>query len=330
MNATKTRLGVVAMAAALVASAPAHAEKKEPIKIGIMDLQAKALTYDAGKVSIEYREFTKEGARPAKLAERTGDDHGAVVASAFVRQMRSLDSKVPIQIYAGNPFSLTRGDDGKERMRLDFVKGSEVLQWMHDKGVRIVVTAFNSPDAKGAARFMDKADELGMIVFAAYSNDRGVGKVYPAADPRAVSVVDTSIGKLGEHVIKGAGRQFDGAAAGVRYAMDGRVPQGAYGALVMTGSSFASPKAAAYAAYALARNPGMTRGEVMKAMDVATKPMNMSREDAVLTIARLGDADTDKRFLQEQSGVAALSQGPLRVGQIVQLKVAMSSPSGGR
>lgn len=292
-----TATGILAMAAALGAATPAMAAGgTDEVRVGVMDLKADSLTYDASRVSIEYRAFTPEGAKEARMAEATGDDHGAVVASAFVRQYRSMDAKTPIRIFAGNPFALVKRPDGRQVLKLDFDRGAQVLEWMHGNGVRIVVTAFNSPDAAGAARFMDKAESLGMIVFSAYANSTGQGKVFPAGDERSVSVVDTSAGKIGFDLIAGSGRQYDGVNAGVTFGMNGGVPQGAYGAARMTGSSFASPKAAAYAAYVLKHSPGMDRKDVVAAMNKATRPMSTSRDGDMRSIAYIGDAATDEVF----------------------------------
>src|SRR3546814_9432182 len=82
-------------------------------------------------------------------------------------------------------------------LKLDCKQAEKALEWMHSKGVRTVVTAFNSSNQLGSFNFMNKAEQLGMTVFAAYSNETGKGNVYPAADARAISVVDTNRGQLG-------------------------------------------------------------------------------------------------------------------------------------
>src|SRR3546814_2973695 len=97
---------------------------------------------------------------------------------------------------------------------------------MHSKGVRTVVTAFNSSNQLGSFNFMNKAEQLGMTVFAAYSNETGKGNVYPAADARAISVVDTNRGQLGMALVTGAGREKDALSVGITFAMHGGVPQG--------------------------------------------------------------------------------------------------------
>lgn len=303
------KTGIMAMAAALSVSQAEAKDAPAPVRIGIMDLKADGLTYDAGNVSIEYKAFTPDGQKAASMPERTGDDHGAVVASAFVRHYRTLDAKTPIEIYAGNPFTIAKRPDGRTTLRLNFDKGVEVLEWMRGKGVRVVVTAFNSSDAVGAARFMDRAEKLGMIVFAAYANQRDQGRVFPAGDERAVSVVDTMRGKVGFNVVRDAGRENDGAAVGVTFAMNGGVPQGAYGAVQMTGSSFASPKAAAYAAYALKQHPDMDRRSVVATMKVGSRPMATELDGVRGSIDFMGEAVSDERFMKEVRTMVA-TKGP--------------------
>src|SRR3546814_5388367 len=79
-----------------------------------------------------------------------------------------------------------------------------------------------------------------MTVFAAYSNETGKGNVYPAADARAISVVDTNRGQLGMALVTGAGREKDALSVGITFAMHGGVPQGKHGNDFQTGSSFRS------------------------------------------------------------------------------------------
>src|SRR3546814_16442434 len=87
-----------------------------------------------------------------------------------------------------------------------------------------------------------------MTVFAAHSNETGKGNVYPAADARAISVVDTNRGQLGMALVTGAEREKDALSVGITFAMHGGVPQGKHGNDFQTGASFSSAKAAAYGA----------------------------------------------------------------------------------
>src|SRR3546814_18584255 len=109
---------------------------------------------------------------------------------------------------------------------------------MHSKGVRTVVTAFNSSNQLGSFNFMNKAEQLGMTVFAAYSNETGKGNVYPAADARAISVVDNNRGHHGMELVPGAGRDTDDLFVGITFAMLGVVPPGKRGKDLQTGFYF--------------------------------------------------------------------------------------------
>src|SRR3546814_3417459 len=66
----------------------------------------------------------------------SADLHGVIVASAVVRQYRLLDPKSPIEVYAANPFGLTKNAAGKSFLKLDFKQAEKALEWMHSKGVR--------------------------------------------------------------------------------------------------------------------------------------------------------------------------------------------------
>src|SRR3546814_16368008 len=115
---------------------------------------------------------------------------------------------------------------------------------MHSKGVRTVVTAFNSSNQLGSFNFMNKAEQLGMTVFAAYSNETGKGNVYPAADALANSVVDTNRGQLGMALVTGAGRAQEAHAVGIPFAMTGGVTKGKHGNDCPTGYSVSLAKGA--------------------------------------------------------------------------------------
>src|SRR3546814_16490822 len=85
-----------------------------------MDLEVKGLAFSDSNTMIEYQAFTPEGAKEGKQTTRSGEDHGVIVASAVVRQYRLLDPKSPIEVYAANPFGLTKNAAGKSFLKLDF------------------------------------------------------------------------------------------------------------------------------------------------------------------------------------------------------------------
>jgi hypothetical protein len=193
-DSTATMKAAVAAGMALAfmsASVPASAQQVEPIRVGILDLAAKKVIGVKDGVTLEYREFTPAGRSPGAWKTPAGPDHGEIVTATMIAQFRKVDRHRPIRIYAANAFGMKEKDDGSIALSFDFQQGVKALNWMHDQGVRIVVTAFNSKNEQGSAKLMDEAERLGMIVFAGAPNTPGVGKVFPAADPRSVSVVIT-------------------------------------------------------------------------------------------------------------------------------------------
>lgn len=297
-GSTKKKLLAAAAGLGVMMSTPVTAQDDiAPVKIGVMDLEVKGLAFPDSNTKIEYQAFTPDGAKEGKQQTRSGEDHGVIVASAVVRQYRSLDSRSPIEIYAANPFGLTKNGDGKSFLKLDFKQAEKALEWMHSKGVKVVVTGFNSSNQLGSFNFMNKAEQLGMTVFAAYSNDTGKGNVYPAADARAISVVDTNRGQLGSALVSGAGREKDAISAGITFAMHGGVPQGKYGNDYQTGSSFSSAKAAAYGAYVLSRHADATRDEIVGLMSKGSRPFEMEVAGANKDLPFIGEARSNELFL---------------------------------
>ncbi len=255
----------IALAAAglLLTASPGSAQTSEPVRIGVMDLHAKEIVTARDRTKVVYREFTPEGYTPARSATPAGPDHGQIVASAMIDQFRRLDSKTPIEIYSANAFGMKQKDDGTVSMRFDFDQGIKALEWMNQNGVRVVVTAFNSKNEAGSRRLMDKAQSLGMIVFAGAPNTAGAGKVYPAADPRAISVVDSGPDM--------ALRKDPTIAAWVHFAMDGTIVTGSGSERSREiGSSYASAKAGGYGAYIASRMPMITAEGMIEVMQRAT------------------------------------------------------------
>jgi hypothetical protein len=296
-TAKKKFLAAAAAVGAMVASPAAAQDPITPVKIGVMDLEVKGLAFPDSNTKIEYQAFTPEGAKEGKQTTRSGEDHGVIVASAVVRQYRLLDPKSPVEVYAANPFGLTKNAKGEQFLKLDFKQAEKALEWMHSKGVRTVVTAFNSSNQLGSFNFMNKAEQLGMTVFAAYSNETGKGAVYPAADARTISVVDTNRGQLGSALVTGAGREKDALSAGITFAMHGGVPQGKFGNDYQTGSSFSSAKAAAYGAYILSRHPDATRDEIVDLMTKGSRPFEMETAGEKRDLPFIGDARSNEEFL---------------------------------
>ncbi len=313
-GSTKKKILAAATGLGVMMSSPAMAQDDiAPVKIGVMDLEVKGLAFPDSNTKIEYQAFTPDGAKEGKQQTRSGEDHGVIVASAVVRQYRTLDSRTPVEVYAANPFGLTKNADGKSFLKLDFKQAEKALEWMHSKGVKVVVTAFNSSNQLGSFNFMNKAEKLGMTVFAAYSNDTGKGAVYPAADLRAISLVDTNRGQLGRDVVSGAGREKDAFTAGITFAMHGGVPQGRHGNDYQTGSSFSSAKAGAYGAYVLHRNSDATRDQIVEMMKQGSRPFEIEVDGQKTSLAFIGEAQANEQFL---AAVASYKKESLDIASV--------------
>jgi hypothetical protein len=283
------KLMLAGMAGAMVmgGAAQAHAAPPEPVRIGVLDLQARSVADDDANVKVVYREFTLPGRKAGSHLTASGRDHGVIVATSAVRAVRQLDRGAKIEIYAGNAFQQT--EDGKGySMRYD--KAVEALQWMSDKGVRVVVTAFNTRNEASSRFLMDKADSLGMTVVAGASNVGGAGKVFPAADGRSISVADTTP--------SGSSLTLDATVqTWVKFGLRGDYADASLGGKVVDwGSSYSSAKAGGYAAYYVSRNPQATRVEIEGVLRNASDVRTQRHGKVEATIATLGEGSFAERI----------------------------------
>jgi hypothetical protein len=259
---SRTSLLATGLAAGLMAAALPTAAMAAPsdVVIGVLDVRADGVTHKVKGVDVVYREFLSEGATSASSECKSGHDHGQIVVTAAVDEIRRIDPTVPIRVYSANAFSEIPTRAGGKALRMNFDKAAEALGWMHDSGVRVVVTAFNTRNVEGSKKIMDRAQELGMTVFAGASNDRGMGRVLPAADPRAISIADTTPGKS-SLTMDPTVEQW------VRFGMNGSLSvDGHPGGSDEYGSSFASAKASAYGAYYQSRVPSASPSEIVDAL----------------------------------------------------------------
>lgn len=276
------------LAVALLASTPAHAQTQEPVKVGVLDMQAKRVVDKDADVKVVYREFTRPGMKAGSDLTASGKDHGEIVATSLLRELRTMH-RGKVEIYSANAFEMAPG--GKSySMRYD--KAVEALQWMHDNGVWVVVTSFNTKNENGSKFLMDRAESLGMTVFAGASNAAGAGKVFPAADPRSISVADTTP--------SGSSLTLDPTVQDwVKFAIRGDYADEALGGKVVDwGSSYSSAKAGAYGAYYEWRNPGATRVQIETAMKSASEMPTQKYGRVEATVATLGEGRVADRFVR--------------------------------
>lgn len=306
--AGRVRTSVAAgLAVALLASAPAYAADREPVKVGVLDMQARRIVDKDADVKVVYREFLQPGMKAGSAMTASGRDHGEIVATSVVRELRSMNYRGKVELYAANAFQAAK--DGKSySMRYD--KAVEAIQWMHDNGVKVVVTSFNTKNENGSRFLMDRAEALGMTVFAGASNVANAGKVFPAADPRAISVADTTP--------SGSSLTLDESVQGwVKFAIRGDyVDRDVGGQVVDWGSSYSSAKAGAYGAYYASRNPDAGRSEIENALKDTAEIREQRHGKVAATMPTLGEGHMPGRFMKlanaGSAGLArdAFSKGP--------------------
>ncbi len=309
-------------AAGMASAQPSLAQDVEPLKVGVLDVAAKRVIGARDGVDLVYKEFTAEGRDPGRWKTPAGPDHGEVVASTFVEQFRRLDRKRPMVIYAANAFSMKKKDDGSTALSMDYEKAREALPWMKANGVRVVVTAFNTKSKPGSDLLMDEAEKLGMIVFAGGSNTGGAGKVFPAADPRSVSVVDSGPDM--------ALRKDASIASWIDFAMDGTVVTGSRDERSReVGSSYASAKAAAYGSYVVSRQPDICVSDLKKVMQVAARPVSYTIGGQSVQVREIGGHEVDAALVAHVS-VSFPRQAPPPATRTAMLGAIASSGMSGR
>lgn len=303
-------LGMAGVALAAAVPSVAHAAPQEPVRIGILDMQASKVADQDANVHIVYREFNEPGAQPGRRSTPSGLDHGMVVATSAVRAVREIDRSVPIEIYAANAFQMA--PDGKSySMRYD--KAMEALDWMHQQGVRVVVTSYNTKNMGGAMSLMNRAENLGMTVIAGASNVAGAGKVWPAADRRAISVADTTP--------NGSSLTLDPSVQEwVKFGFRGDYADRSKGGLVEDwGSSYSSAKVGGLAAYYQSRNPDAKHQDIQAALGTVAKPQVQKYGKVKATIAAV-DAGGYVGRMRDVTGAGSLlmaqarSLGPVGTG----------------
>lgn len=272
--------------------------------MGVLDVAARRVIGPRDGVDLVYKEFTAEGREPGRWKTPAGPDHGEVVASTFVEQFRRLDRKRPLVIYSANAFSMKKKEDGTTALSMDYDKAKEALSWMKANGVRVVVTAFNTKSKVGSDLLMDEAEKLGMIVFAGGSNTGGAGKVFPAADPRSVSVVDSGPDM--------ALRKDASIASWIDFAMDGTVVTGSREERSReVGSSYASAKAGAYGAYVVSHQPDITVPDLKTAMKSAARSMSYAIGGESVQVLEIGGHEADAALVAHVSvGLPRQTPGP--------------------
>jgi hypothetical protein len=313
---------MVGAAAGMASAQPGAAQVPEPIRVGVLDVAAKRIVGVRDGVSLEYREFTAAGRDPGRWKTPAGPDHGEMVVQTFLEQYRRLDRKRPVEIYAANAFSMKEKEDGTTALSMDFDQARQALSWMKSKGVRVVVTAFNTTSKARSDVLMDEAERLGMVVFAGGANTKDAGRVYPAADPRSVSVVDSGT--------EMALRRDASIASWIDFAMDGTVVTGSGADRAReVGSSYASAKAGAYGAYVVSRSPDASVAEVKKALHASARQVSYTVAGQTVEVREIGGHQGDAAILVQVAELGGQRPAAAPVRTAMQA-MAMNAGSVGR
>ena len=255
--------GVLIAAAVLCTVSPEVAPAQpvaEPIRIGIIDVQADRLSFKDARTSISYREFAPAEGESATWNTEANIDHGVGVASAFVRQVRRIDEHRPIEIFAANPmFELGGGkpmykidQERSPKIKINFEGAREALRWFKANNVKVVLTTMNGGNSAGMKSLVKEGLDLGLVIFASSGNNPATGPVFPAAYKEVISVV-------------AAGKSVTNAlplSSWTKFSLDGNEPVGREGKIALSGSSFAVAKAAAFGAYAVATKQAGSTEEI--------------------------------------------------------------------
>lgn len=299
---------LIATPAAGNAAASAPARQEQVVKIGILDTAAANITGHDGRTVVHYREFTRPGMKSGRWKMENGADHGEVMATVFVNQIRSMDKNVKIEVYSAN---ITEQHPTNPKALLFNTDGArEALQWFSDHGVKTVMTTMVGKDSESMRGFMAEADRLHMTVFASAGNQvkRGVA-AYPAAYPQAISV-------------SGDGptlalRNDPSVARWVNFAVDGQISTHNQDDPYATtdGSSMAVSRASAMGAYAIYAGKAFDRDSTLAALKGISVSKSFKVKDS---------APVEVSYIDRKSAGARMAQLSLPVVKSAALHPAPS------
>ena len=247
----KNAIKATTMAAALLSPSIADAQEKpqNEVAVAIIDMGADKMYSNDPNVS--FVDLTPEdtGNRRRASYQVDGRDHGELVADTFVKEYRLLDPDAKITIYSVNPF-YKDGLTGPMKFSRSTIQ--QALPKLQEANVRIAITTFGVENEAAGKRILQDFAKADMIVFAAAPNDKGDKGIWPAASPEAISVADTTTKKSAFYKDKDWGSWVDFTSNG----------QFHKGTVDVVGSSYATPKVAAYGAYAARIYPNIKTDEM--------------------------------------------------------------------
>lgn len=298
---TGTAARIAVMSAALSVAHPVQAqqtiETSHDVAVALVDVGVNGLASSDPNVRfIDLTPAPREGFRHASR-KVGGMEHAEMVSRSFVDEYRRMDPQARITFYTVNPFIQKGANDP---MMFSRAMLQQALPKLKDTKVRVAITTFGVSDQAAGDKILKDFQDSGLIVFAATPNHREDDGIWPAANKSTISVADG--------VTPDSGFLHNGKwAAWVDFTANGGFH---YGSVDSDGSSFATPRVAAYGAFVALAKPNI---------DVAGMKAVIAR--TAVTV-RIHDRDfpkvgTDRAPEQVREQVAALSrEAPTQVAAV--------------
>ena len=288
----------LALAGAMLMASTSMAQTapvQEPVRVAVMDLNADQIDFkDANVRFVSLTPRPPQGSTFAR-SEAGLEQHGVMVASAFVEEYRRIDQARAITIYTVNPF-IRRDGETSIRFRMQSLK--DAIPAMKAAGVRIVVSAFSVSDKEAGDRIAKEFSDNGLILFAASPNQPQEDSIYPAASPGVIAIGEPKRGGPIESDPKYK-KFVDFLISGEQGKGNGHV----------SGTSFASGKAAAYAAHLVSIRPETTIEDVK----LSFRENGQKQPISFKTMIRLGDA----RMVQQYRIMTPASESAMAAVRVV-------------
>lgn len=314
------QMKMAAAGLALAAGSPiAQAQTAPPpIKIGILDTDASGIADARKGVSVHHQSFIGADQKPGSHKTATGKEHGEDVAASFLDQSWRIDPSRRVEIYSAGAFFRSgneRMDEQNNRpMSINYEAANKALDWFKANGVKVVVTTFVVKENPSVKALMDKAADLGLVVFSSTHNTQSAFMPFPAHHPAAISVT-------------GNARNLDFETNSsmknwVMFQADAGIPGKSLTVTPENGSSFAVARAAAFGAHLADKDPEIPRSEVVEDLN----RLASSSAKAVPSLAGRDPIIQMRVMLQipDAENVALISMGPSKP-RIAQAPT-MSSP----
>lgn len=298
MSAKTGSVGMAAMAAVLASASPAAAQQatastqgSHDVAVALVDLGANSLvSKDANVRFVDLTPRLKEGDRHA--VRRVGKmDHGDIVAQSFVDEYRRIDPEARITFYTVNPF-VERGMAGSTMFSRSMLL--QALPKLKETSVRVAITTFGVEDEASGNRILKDFQDAGLVVFAASPNSREDRGIWPAASPSVISVADGVTGDSGFMKSRSWASWVDVVGNGIYH----------NGTIDTDGSSFATPRVAAYGAYLARARPEIGVDEMRNAIVRSAVTVRIHDRD----FPKIGGDTTAARFREQVTQIGRATQ----------------------